>query len=78
MRRGFAPVFVNYKKGALDSQPQGIKFYQLLANGRWFSPGTLDSATIKTGPHDTAELLLKVVLNTKYSFARFNCPSHIY
>jgi hypothetical protein len=22
MRRGFAPCFVNYKKGALDSQPQ--------------------------------------------------------
>ena len=24
-RRGFAPSFVNYKKGALDSQPQVIK-----------------------------------------------------
>ena len=28
-RRGFAPVFVNYKKGALDSQPQVIKFTSL-------------------------------------------------
>ena len=27
---GFAPGFVNYKKGALDSQPQGIKFTSCL------------------------------------------------
>jgi len=26
IRRGLAPGFVNYKKGALDSQPQVIKF----------------------------------------------------
>jgi len=26
MRRGFAPGFENYKKGALDSQPQVIQF----------------------------------------------------
>ena len=26
IRRGFAPSFVNYKKGALDSQPQVKKF----------------------------------------------------
>ena len=26
MRRGFEPGFVHYKKGALDSQPQAIKF----------------------------------------------------
>jgi hypothetical protein len=38
--------FVNNKKGALDSQPQVIK---LLAHGRWFSPGTPASSTIKTG-----------------------------
>jgi hypothetical protein len=41
------------------------KVYQLLAHGRWFSPGTLASSTTKTGPHDIAEILLKVVLNTK-------------
>ena len=34
-------------------------------NGRWFSPGTLASSTTKTGRHDIAEVLLKVVLNTK-------------
>ena len=48
IRRGFAPSFRNYKKGALDSQPQVIK-YQLLAHGRWFSPGTPASSTTKTG-----------------------------
>ena len=30
IRRGFAPGFVNYKKGALDSQPQMIKFTSCL------------------------------------------------
>jgi hypothetical protein len=41
------------------------KDYQLLAHGRWFSPGTSASATTKTGHHDIAEILLKVALNTK-------------
>ena len=29
--------------------------YQLLAHGRWFSPGTPASSTTKTGCHDIAE-----------------------
>jgi hypothetical protein len=59
------PGFVNYKKGALDSQPQVIKFTScLLAHGRWFSPGTPASSTTKTGHHDIAEILLKVALST--------------
>jgi hypothetical protein len=37
----------------------------LLAHGRWFSLGTPASSTTKTGRHDIAEILLKVVLNTK-------------
>ena len=41
------------------------KDYQLLAHGRWFSPGTPASSTTKTGRHDIAEILLKVTLNTK-------------
>jgi hypothetical protein len=41
------------------------KVYQLLAHGRWFSPGTLASSTTKTGRHDIAEILLKVALNTE-------------
>jgi len=40
------------------------KVYQLLAHGRWFSPGTSASSTSKTGRHDIAEILLKVALNT--------------
>jgi hypothetical protein len=39
--------------------------YQLLAQGRWFSPGTPAYSTTKTGRHDIAEILLKVALNTK-------------
>ena len=56
------PGFENYKKGVLDSQPQ---VYQLLVHGWWFSLGTPASTTTKTGRHDIAEILLKVVLNTK-------------
>jgi hypothetical protein len=41
------------------------KVYQLLAQDRWFSPGTTASSTTKTGRHEIAEILLKVVLNTK-------------
>jgi hypothetical protein len=33
------------------------KVYQLLAHGRWFSPGTPASSTTKTGRHDIAEML---------------------
>jgi hypothetical protein len=40
------------------------KVYQLLAHGRWFSPGTAASSTAITDRHDIAEILLKVVLST--------------
>jgi hypothetical protein len=40
------------------------KVYQLLAHGRWFSPGTPASSTTKTDRHDIAEILLKVALKT--------------
>jgi hypothetical protein len=43
------------------------KVYQLLAHGRWFSPGTPASSTNKTGRHEIAEILLKVVLNINQS-----------
>jgi hypothetical protein len=36
--------------------------YQLLAHGRWFSPGISASSTTKTDRHDIAEILLKVAL----------------
>ena len=35
------------------------KVYQLLAQGRWFSPGTPASSTTKTGHHDIAESDIK-------------------
>jgi hypothetical protein len=65
IRRGFAPSFVNYKKGCTRLAAASDKVYQLLAQGRWFSPGTSASSTTKTGRHDIAEILLKVALNTK-------------
>jgi hypothetical protein len=62
IRRGFAHGFVNYQKGALAAASD--KVYQLLAHGRWFSPGTPASSTTKTGRHDIVEILMKVALNT--------------
>jgi hypothetical protein len=64
IRRGFAPGFVNYKKGCTRLAVTSDEVYQLLAHGRWFSPGTPASSTTKTGRHDIAEILLKVALNT--------------
>ena len=63
--RGFTPGFVNYKKGCSKLAASSDKAYQLLAHGRWFSPGTPTSSTTKAGHHDIAELLLKGALNTK-------------
>ena len=40
-------------------------YNDMLAHGRWFSPGTPASSTTKTGRHNIAEILLKVALNTK-------------
>ena len=60
IRRGFAPGFVNYKKGC--TRLASDKVYQLLAHGWWFPPA---SSTTKTGHHNNiAEILLKVALNT--------------
>jgi hypothetical protein len=42
-----------------------VLLYQLLVQGRWFSPDSPASSTTKTGRHDKAEILLKVALNTK-------------
>ena len=63
--RGFAPGFVNYKKGCTRLAAASDKAYHLLAHGRWFSPGTSASSTTKTGRHDITEIWLKVVLNSK-------------
>jgi hypothetical protein len=53
------------QKGCTRFAAASDKVYQLLAHGRWFSPGTPASSTTKTGRHDIAETLLKVALNTK-------------
>jgi hypothetical protein len=47
-------LFLNLRKGD--------KVYQLLAHGRWFSPGSPVSSTTKTGRHDIATILLQVAL----------------
>jgi hypothetical protein len=62
IRRGFKPDFVHYKTGCTRLAAACDKAYQLLAHGRWFSPGTLASFTTKTGRHDIAEILLRVAL----------------
>jgi len=55
IRRGFAPGFVNYKKGCTQLAAASYEVYQLLAHGQWFSSGTSASSTTKTGHHDIAE-----------------------
>jgi hypothetical protein len=47
------------QKGCTPVTTVSDKAYQLLAHGRWFSPGTPVSST------NIAEILLKVSLNTK-------------
>jgi hypothetical protein len=59
--------FVNYKKECTRLAVASDKVYQLLAQGRWFSPGTPASSTTKTGRHDIAEFLLKVALKHQKS-----------
>jgi hypothetical protein len=48
------------QKGCTRLAVASDKVYQLLAQGRWFSPGTPTSSTTKTGRHDIAEIQLKV------------------
>ena len=43
------------QKGCTLLTAASDKAYQLLAQGRWFSPGTPASSTTKTGRHDIAE-----------------------
>ena len=53
------------QKGCTRLTAASDKDYQLLAHGRWFSPGSPASSTTKTGRHDIAEILLKVAIDTK-------------
>jgi hypothetical protein len=60
-----SPRNCKLQKGCTRLAAASDKVYHLLAHGRWFSPGTPDSSTTKTGRHDMVEILLKVALNTK-------------
>jgi len=68
------PGFVNYNKGCTRLTAASDEVYQLLAHGRWFSPSTPASSTTKTGRHDIAEMLLKVVL--KHQNKKINQSLH--
>jgi hypothetical protein len=59
---GVRARFCKLQKGCTRLAAASDKVYQLLAHGRWFSPGTPASSTTKTGRHDIAEILLKVAL----------------
>jgi len=63
---------VNYKKGCTRLAAASDKVYQLVAHGRWFSPGTSASSTTKTGRHDIAKILLKVALKHQKSKNQIN------
>jgi hypothetical protein len=63
--RGFVPGFVNCKKGALDSQPQVIKFTCCLPMVGGSHRVLRLLPPLKLVANDTAEILLKVALNTK-------------
>jgi len=83
IRHGFAPSFVNYKKGCTRLAAASDKVYQLLAQGWWFYPGTPASSTTKTGRHDIAEILLKVALKHQKSnhllrYTDSDCPFGIF
>jgi hypothetical protein len=56
-------VGISLRRGVLDTAICD-KICQWLGAGWWFSPGTLVSSTNKSGHHDTAEILLKVALNS--------------
>jgi hypothetical protein len=44
------------QKGCTRLATASDKAYQLLAHGRWFSPGIPASSITKTGRHDIAEI----------------------
>jgi hypothetical protein len=69
------PSFVNYRKRCTRLAGASDKVYQLLIQGRWFSPGTPASSTTKAGRHDIAEILLKVTFNTKNQIKSQFCGS---
>ena len=68
-----SPIRRGLQKWCTRRAAASDKVYQLLAHGRWFSPGTPASSTTKTGRHDIDEILLKVAL--KHTQKKLNEPS---
>ena len=66
IRCGFAPGFVNCRKGCTRLAATCDKVYQLLAHGRWvvLSSGTPASSTTKTGRHDITEIIVESGVKT--------------
>ena len=56
-------VRTQFRWGVLDTTLCD-KVCQWLATGRWFSPGSSVSSSIKTDHHEITEILLKKALNT--------------
>jgi hypothetical protein len=52
---GLRPALNKLQKGCTRLTAPSDKVYQLLAYGRWFSPGIPASSTTKTGRHDIVE-----------------------
>jgi hypothetical protein len=73
---GLHPTLYNTKKGALAAASD--KVYQLLAQERWFSPGTTASSTTKTGRHDIVEIHCKkmIIVITKTQMRQLPCVPH--
>ena len=64
----------NLQKGCTRLAAASDQVYQLLAKGRWFSPGTPASSITKCCRHDIAEILLKVALSTTFNIQKFKMP----
>jgi hypothetical protein len=64
VRRWFASSFVDNNKGCTRLAVVSDEVYKLLAQDRWFSPVTPASSISYTSHHDTAQILLKLALNT--------------
>ena len=59
------------QKGCTRLAVASDKVYQLLAHGRWFSPGTPASSNTNTGHHDIAEVLCGVKHNKSIKSIRY-------
>ena len=71
--------FCKLQKGCTPLAAGSDKVYQLLAQGQWFSSGTLAFSTTKTGFHDIAEILLKVgLIHQKSKSNHRKNATHIY